>query len=92
MKDDNNLTKRFRYPFVSIFFTFLAVLAFSITPPNVISGLSFAIFVGIGIFFSYKSIQYKKISDRPIGVICFLTTGFLVVLTVLGYLFNWNIF
>ena len=92
MENDSNLTKRFRYPFVAILFAFLALLAFSITPTNIIPGLAFAISVGLGIFFGYKSIQHNKFSDRLIGIICLLITGFLAVITIFGYIFNWNIF
>jgi len=91
MKSDDNLTKRFSYPFVAILFTFFAVLSFLIVPTNTISGLAFAVSVGLGIFFSYKSIQYKKFSDRFIGVICFLITGFLAIITILSHFFNWDI-
>ena len=92
MENDNNLTKRFRYPFIAILFTFFATLSFLMSPPKIISGLAFAISVGLGIFFSYKSIKYKKFSDRLIGIICLLITGFLATITILDYLFNWNIF
>lgn len=92
MENVNNSAKRFRYPFVAILFTLLATLAFLVTPLNIVSGLVFAISTGLGILFGYRSIKYKKFSDRLIGIICLLLAAFLAVITFLGYIFHWDTF
>lgn len=79
---NNGLTKRFRYPFVAILFTFLAFLSFAITPQNIVSGLAFSFFTGAGVFFAYKSVRHNKLSDRLIGIICILIISMLVIITI----------
>ncbi len=86
-----DLPKRFHYSFATILFTFFAIFTFVLVPWNTIIGMTFAISVGLGIGFSYKSIRQRKLSDKIVGILCLVITGFLGIITVLDFFLNLKI-
>lgn len=92
VKSQYDLPKQFHYSFAAILFTFFAIFSFVLVPWNTVIGMTFAISVGLGIGSSYKSIRQRKLSDKIVGIFCFLITGFLGIITVLDFFFNLKIF
>ena len=91
MKIESDSSKK-QYPIFSLVFVFLAVISFCLSSPfSFLPWFGFPVATGLTIFFAYESTKLKSPSARLIGKICLLAASFLVVITILGYIFNWHL-
>ena len=85
MKNNNNGQKKFRSPFFAIIFTLILFLIGIINLFGPLSLIFCSLFAILAIFFSYKSVQMQRKSDKVIGIFCLAIVSFFIIFGVLFF-------
>ena len=85
MKNINDGQKKFRSPFFAILFTLAFLLIGIINFLGFLGLMLCLLFIVLAIFFSYKSVNMQKKSDKAIGIFCLALTLFFIILNILFF-------
>lgn len=88
-----NISSRRQYPIIAIVFVLLSIIAFLSTSEfSFLVWLGFPLATGLAILFAYESAKSKNPTAKIIGKICLFVSIILVLLTVLAFISDWNLF